>query len=50
MSGEDDSLATLIEYNREDVVNLERLAEIAYSKLRAEVTTGTVLAEPLRNV
>lgn len=30
------ALETLIAYNREDVVNLERLAEIAYDKLRRE--------------
>lgn len=32
--GDDASLETLIAYNREDVVNLEALADIAYSKLR----------------
>ena len=32
--GDDDALRTLIEYNREDVVNLETLANIAYTRLR----------------
>lgn len=31
--GDEKALETLISYNREDVVNLERLAEIAYSRL-----------------
>lgn len=34
---DDEALRTLIAYNREDVVNLERLTELAYSKLRREV-------------
>ncbi|MBA4292972.1 exonuclease [bacterium] len=34
--GDDSSLETLIEYNREDVVNLEVLAAITYGKLRDE--------------
>lgn len=33
--GNKKALETLIEYNREDVVNLERLAELAYTKLKA---------------
>jgi uncharacterized protein YprB with RNaseH-like and TPR domain len=34
--GDDEALQTLIAYNREDVVNLETLAEYAYEHLRAE--------------
>ncbi len=34
--GDDSALETLIAYNREDVVNLEKLAEYAYLKLREE--------------
>lgn len=32
--GREESLATLIAYNREDVVNLKTLAEIAYTRLK----------------
>ena len=32
--GDDKALATLIAYNREDVVNLETLAQIAYDKMK----------------
>lgn len=39
--GNEDSLATLVEYNRADVVNLKPLADLAYQRLR-EVT----LTEP----
>lgn len=39
--GNDGALKTLIEYNREDVVNLERLAEIAYRDLRAMTLVGS---------
>ncbi len=46
LEGSDRSLSTLIEYNREDVVNLETLAKIAYDKLREETTLGTDLAVP----
>ncbi len=35
-SGNEASLRTLVEYNREDVVNLERLAQLTYDKLRAK--------------
>lgn len=35
--GREASLETLIAYNREDVVNLEALAEIAYGRLRASL-------------
>lgn len=42
--GRDESLETLIAYNREDVVNLERLAEIAYQELSA-VTLAPAPAE-----
>lgn len=38
-AGNDKSLETLVEYNREDVVNLEELAQIAYDKLRSSVLT-----------
>ncbi|AIE87316.1 ribonuclease H-like domain-containing protein [Fimbriimonas ginsengisoli] len=38
--GDDGALDTLVAYNREDVVNMERLAEIAYDGLR----TQTLLA------
>lgn len=33
--GDDSALETLVAYNREDVVNLEKLAEHAYTQLRA---------------
>jgi uncharacterized protein YprB with RNaseH-like and TPR domain len=39
-SGRESSLDTLVEYNREDVVNLETLAEVAFDRLR-----GATLAE-----
>jgi uncharacterized protein YprB with RNaseH-like and TPR domain len=39
-SGRDSSLETLIEYNKEDVVNLETLAKVAFDRLR-----GATLAE-----
>jgi uncharacterized protein YprB with RNaseH-like and TPR domain len=42
--GHQRALETLIEYNREDVVNLEKLAEITYAKLR-ESTMGIHLVE-----
>lgn len=32
--GNDDALETLLQYNKEDVVNLERLMEVTYSDLR----------------
>ena len=35
LGGSAKSLEVLVEYNREDVVNLEKLAEIAYAKMRA---------------
>lgn len=35
LRGKDDSLEILLEYNREDVVNLEALAEHAYNRLKA---------------
>lgn len=50
LSGRDESLETLVQYNREDVVNLESLAGIAYNKLRSEITDGTVLFETLGKV
>jgi uncharacterized protein YprB with RNaseH-like and TPR domain len=43
--GRDKSLETLIEYNREDVVNLERLAEIAYERLRNATLLGAGLGQ-----
>jgi uncharacterized protein YprB with RNaseH-like and TPR domain len=36
-AGDDDALDTLIAYNREDVVNLEPLANFAYASLKALV-------------
>lgn len=42
--GNQKALDTLIEYNREDVVNLETLTEIAYAKLR-ESTMGAILVK-----
>lgn len=42
MHGDDDALETLIAYNREDVVNLERLMTIGYDRLRA-ATLGKYL-------
>jgi uncharacterized protein YprB with RNaseH-like and TPR domain len=47
-SGRDASLETLIEYNREDVVNLERLAEVAYDRLRGATLSGAGLGQPAR--
>ena len=44
-SGRDESLKTLIEYNREDVVNLERLSEIAFEKLERSLLTEAGLGE-----
>jgi uncharacterized protein YprB with RNaseH-like and TPR domain len=44
-SGRDKSLETLVEYNREDVVNLERLAEVAYDKLRLATLSGAGLGQ-----
>jgi uncharacterized protein len=41
--GNDKSLDTLIAYNREDVVNLERLAQIAYDKLCVDAKFPTGL-------
>lgn len=38
--GSDEALRVLTAYNREDVVNLERLAEIAYDRLRRHVEAG----------
>ena len=43
--GSDDSLKTLVEYNREDVVNLERLAEVAFEKLQRATLGEASLAE-----
>lgn len=40
--GDDHALETLIAYNREDVVNMERLAEIAYEGLRKQTLEGAV--------
>jgi len=37
LRGKESALDTLIQYNREDVVNLERLMEVAYSDLRLMV-------------
>ena len=38
--GDDGALETLIAYNREDVVNMVRLAEVAYDGLRAQTLGG----------
>jgi hypothetical protein len=43
--GREKSLDTLIEYNREDVVNLETLADIAFSKLRNATLTEAGLVK-----
>ena len=43
--GRDMSLKTLVEYNREDVVNLERLAEVAFDKLQRATLGEAGLAE-----
>lgn len=43
--GRDESLETLIEYNKEDVVNLQTLAAITYGKLRAETLAMAGLTE-----
>ncbi|HXH62343.1 MAG TPA: ribonuclease H-like domain-containing protein [Fimbriimonadaceae bacterium] len=43
--GRDKALETLIEYNREDVVNLERLAQIAYDRLKAAAFSEAGLPE-----
>ena len=47
-AGRDKSLETLVEYNREDVVNLERLAEIAYERLRGATLLGAGLGQLTR--
>lgn len=46
-SGRDASLEILVEYNREDVVNLETLAEIAFDRLRASTLAEAGLAKIL---
>jgi uncharacterized protein YprB with RNaseH-like and TPR domain len=43
--GDDKALETLIAYNKEDVVNLETLAEIAYNRLRAGALREAGLSE-----
>lgn len=45
LRGRESSLQTLIEYNRDDVVNLQTLAAIAYGKLRAETLLQAGLTE-----
>lgn len=47
LRGNTKSLDTLIAYNQEDVVNLEKLAAIAYSKLERETLTEAGLAHLL---
>ena len=47
-SGRDSSLKLLVDYNREDVVNLERLAQIAYDKLQRTLLVEAGLAEVAR--
>ncbi len=46
--GRDKSLETLIEYNKEDVVNLEALAEIAYGRLRNAALLGAGIGQLAR--
>lgn len=41
--GDEQALATLIEYNKEDVVNLEILADICYNRLREEAMAAAGL-------
>ncbi len=41
--GDEESLRTLIEYNREDVVNLEILADICYGRLREDALSAAGL-------
>lgn len=48
LRGSGDALEKLIAYNRADVVNLERLTEIAYEGLREQVLTGSGEAAPRR--
>ncbi|MBX3120231.1 MAG: ribonuclease H-like domain-containing protein [Fimbriimonadaceae bacterium] len=45
--GNESSLETLIAYNREDVVNLERLAEFTYRKLKANTFDNVAATLPL---
>ncbi len=45
LEGKDKSLQTLIDYNREDVVNLETLAQIAFDKLRNTALTEAGLVK-----
>lgn len=50
-AGDDDALDTLVAYNREDVVNLEPLAEFAYGSLRSLVLDrGFVTADRYASV
>ena len=46
--GRDKSLKTLVEYNREDVVNLEALAEIAFERLRSATLADAGLTQLAR--
>jgi len=49
-AGDDDALDLLLEYNMEDVVNLEPLAELAYEGLRSRcLDGGFVTADRLPN-
>ena len=43
--GSDESLETLIEYNKEDVVNLETLAGILYKRMRKDRLSAAGLSE-----
>lgn len=45
LRGSESALETLIQYNKEDVVNMEVLAEITYKKLRALTLTEANLTE-----
>ncbi|MBL8086533.1 MAG: ribonuclease H-like domain-containing protein [Chthonomonas sp.] len=42
--GYEESLKVLVDYNREDVVNLERLASVAYEGLKQHALTGQAAA------
>jgi len=44
--GDEAALERLIAYNREDVVNLERLAEYAVERLRVDTMLGRLVDEP----
>lgn len=47
--GDEDALETLIAYNREDVVNMEYLAEVTFSGMSQLITTGLAGPVPPRH-